>query len=180
MKKLIYHQYWIKCGNCHEESRFPVYEHDGFMLMRNPENLADVRLVSWEDSALAYVSRYVKKFKDDKLFSLVPDALIRKRLINENLSKMLFNAICDSQSGVNYVFNASVRCPHCLTYVDDSWGPTESPYETLEANFTCITHDYWDSLSEVDKETLLGQELAKIIDTLLGEFKEVAPVREKP
>ncbi len=172
MTTLRYHQYWVKCGNCGQESRFPVYEHDGYMLMRNPQNKADSRLLSWEDKAFDEVGDLAQKHKKNILDELVSNELHKKIITNTiNAAQLVFSFVCDASNGVKYTFGSSAVCPYCHSHNIKGWGPTENPYETIDAEYPYITHEYWDALTQPEKEKIVYDEVLRLIKEKKAEIE---------
>lgn len=164
MTNLRYHQYWLKCSDCNRESRFPVYEHDGYMIMRNPLNKSDCRLINWKDKAFKEVGDLVKKIEKKLIFELVENPLHRKIIINSvPFEQKCFSQICDLSNGIRYIINADPVCPYCFSRNIEGWGPTENPYETIDVEFPHITHDYWDGLDQLEKEKIIYNEIVRLI-----------------
>lgn len=171
MTILKYHQYWLKCSDCNKESRFPVYEHDGYMLMRNPLNKSDCRLVSWEDKAFIEVGGLVKKIEKKAIIELVENPLHRKIIVNSiPFEQKCFSSICDLSNNIRYSINVDPVCPYCFGHNIEGWGPTENPYEAIDAEFPYIAHDYWNNLDEFEKETIIYNEIINLIREKLADL----------
>lgn len=170
---LRYHQYWLKCGDCDVESRFPVYEHSGYVLMRNPKNGADCRLVSYTLNSAHEVARLARKS-----ISVIAEKLVRseehKKIILEKFSfeQKCFAHICDPINDVKYQFDLGTVCPHCHSHNIKGWWPTETPYETIDLEIPYITHHHWDSLNQDEKEKIIHDEVFRLVTEKLKELEE--------
>jgi hypothetical protein len=170
--KLRYHQYWLKCADCEKESRFPVYEHDGYMLMRNPKNEADCRLWDWDDQTSKEVNQLAKKYEAIIIADLVKNPLHKKIIRNSvPIEQKCFSHICDPSNGVKYHLNTEPVCPHCHSHNIKGWGPTENPYETIDLEIPYITHHYWDSLVQDEKEKIIHDEVYRLVTDKLRELE---------
>jgi hypothetical protein len=172
MTILRYHQYWIKCADCEKESRFPVYEHDGYMLMRNPQDRADVRLLSWEDKTFDEVSSLAQRCEKIILEKIVFNSLHKTIITNViNSAQIVFSLICDLSDGTKYTFGSFPVCSYCRSHNIEGWGPTEDPYETIDAEYPFITHQHWDILNQTEKESIVYGEVLRVIKEKLSELE---------
>lgn len=174
MTKLRYHQYWLKCANCEMESRFPVYEFDGYMLMRNSKNKADCRLLNWDDHGFDEVPKLAVKYEAIILNDLVKNPK-HKRIIRNSvpIEQKCFSHICDPSNGIKYYLNTEPVCPHCHSHNIKGWGPTENPYETIDLEIPYITHHHWDSLKQEEKEKIIHDEVYRLVKEKLKELEEI-------
>lgn len=171
--KLRYHQYWLKCADCEKESRFPVYEHDGYMLMRNPKNEADCRLVNWDNNSFKEIGDLAKKYKKQFIDNMVKIPLYKTIITNViNAGQAVFSHICDPSNGVKYSFGTKPVCPNCHSHNIKGWGPTENPYETIDLDIPYITHYHWDSLSQEEKEKIIHDEVLRLVTEKLKELQQ--------
>lgn len=172
MTMLRYHQFWLKCANCGKESRFPVYEHDGYMLMRSAKDEADCRLVNWEDESFREVGSMAQKYKKQFIDELVKTPLHKTIIANViNAGQAAFSYICDESNGIKYSFGTEAVCPRCHSHNIKGWGPTENPYETIDLEIPYITHHHWDSLQQEEKEKIIHNEIYRLVTDKLKELE---------
>lgn len=156
MTKLTYHLFWIKCAACQHVGRFPIYQSAGYLLLRNPQNLEDVRLWDWSDKTFDEVSKLAQSEELVVLDKLNLSKLHRTIIVNMvNSGQRLIQFSADPCNGVKYEFNPPKICSKCGSHNISGWGPTENPVETKEAVYPYLTHDHWDELTPDEQDNLI-------------------------
>ncbi len=139
------HLYKYNCEQCGNKFKAPEISFDSYgeFLLRN------------SSGEIKYVNAILDPVYDEvsTILKLMSTNQGKSEIELAEIQRMVFGASCDVNKGESeYRLNAKPVCPTCRSQEMSYWEATEPP-EYIEQELNTVTHNKWNSLSAIDKET---------------------------